>query len=654
MKPGVDRASGPLVKTQERWIAARRQALFPPPTEDTMDDHLLRWLLHYPLQRIEDLMVGLNLSAAALRRRLADLEDKDLVEHVTYAYSHQLKASKWYYLTTLGLVAVSAKEGVRPDLAARSWQADEQGLLHLLARLPTWLRTQDLLNRLIWGAPQALADSTGHLATIRWRWMRQYLVSFQENGKAGTCEADVALVLGRARQGSSIDQFATIFLLLDLGEYASWSRPLITQRLVSFLRYQATRQPPHPLLMVLVESELGLERWYQGALEASYQQKGRTLQGVIVNLSQELALEPWHFRGARLGTRIPCRLVDQLTFGPRTALPRGIFPRLIAVPSASTPSSAPKVPLVWGKFQERQYQRETRPATPAPQRDALLLLGRDMNQRLLQVMDLLYTFPYLTIEDLAHQLGGLLPQSVKRYLWQLKQWDCLEESKQTNVLTWKLSKQGLHYFAAAHRVPLTEVLVSTLTPEGSQSWQPGTYTLARQPRHTAGLYRLLLYLPPTIERNTTTYQLLWVETQLHNSRRYRYQERWHLFRPDAAVTYGFIGKQEVRQRSLLWIEWDNGTMSEARLVQKMQAYAFYLHSHEWRKYGQDAGTPYLLCFVPDAGQLLRMAHAASVLDGCGITVLLTTHTLLHDQGFAGPIWRQVIPAAAEEGMRTLW
>jgi hypothetical protein len=314
--------------------------------------------------------------------------------------------------------------------------------------------------------------------------------------------------------------------------------------------------------------------------------------------------------------------------------------------------------IVKGKFNDR-IKMKTIPTTPAQLRDALYLLGPEISQRLLHMLDLLFTYPLVSAEDLAFLLGGVAPGTVNRYLWELKQLQCVEEikhhpAKQEATSVWKLSEHGLSYFAASHRVPLASILLPTRTLDGAQNWQSGVYTLSRQPRHTAGLYRLLLHLPPLLQTTTSTYQLLWMESQIHNSRRYRYQERWHLFRPDATVVYGCLNKLGVLQKSILWIEWDNGTLSEARLLQKMQTYALYLHSHEWRKFGQQAGVPYLLGLVPDSGQLQRFARTATLLEGSGITVLLTTHDLFQDKRFAGAIWRQIIPATEEDDFRTLW
>src|SRR6266581_7512578 len=110
-----------------------------------VDWRLLHWLLRYPLQRADDLIVGVArwASRATAYRHVQALEANGLVESVLPKTPGTGK--RIYYLSNPGLhlLAVHLEKPVRQ--LARKWQADEAGLLRLLPRLPTLLVLQGVV-----------------------------------------------------------------------------------------------------------------------------------------------------------------------------------------------------------------------------------------------------------------------------------------------------------------------------------------------------------------------------------------------------------------------------------------------------------------------------------------------------------------------------
>src|SRR6266567_2506399 len=99
-----------------------------------IDWRLLHWLLRYPLQRADDLVVGVArwASRATVYRRLQGLEVTELVESVVPATRGTGK--RLYHLSNLGLY-VLARHLERPaSELAGEWQVGEAGLLRLMPR----------------------------------------------------------------------------------------------------------------------------------------------------------------------------------------------------------------------------------------------------------------------------------------------------------------------------------------------------------------------------------------------------------------------------------------------------------------------------------------------------------------------------------------
>ena len=181
-----------------------------------IDWRLLHWLLCYPLQRVDDLVVGVArwASRATVYRHVQGLEARELVESVLPRTPGAGK--RLYYLSNLGL-HVLAKRLDRParELAHR-WCADEAGLLRRLSRLPTLLLLQDVVNELITHAAEAMTTQARRPQLVRWTWQRDMTHRFQYRERTMRLFADGAVALRiRTQQGDggTLEQWYGLFIL---------------------------------------------------------------------------------------------------------------------------------------------------------------------------------------------------------------------------------------------------------------------------------------------------------------------------------------------------------------------------------------------------------------------------------------------------------
>jgi predicted transcriptional regulator len=181
-----------------------------------IDWRLLQWLLRYPLQRADDLVVGVShwASRATVYRHMQELVEHGLVEQVL---PKTPGAGKWlYYLSNLGL-HVLAVHLDRPagDLTHR-WHADELGLLHVLPRLSTLLLLQDVVNGLVTQTAEAMTTQGRRPHLVRWTWQREVTHGFQYRDQPMRFFADGAMALclrPHQSDGSTGDQWYGLFLL---------------------------------------------------------------------------------------------------------------------------------------------------------------------------------------------------------------------------------------------------------------------------------------------------------------------------------------------------------------------------------------------------------------------------------------------------------
>jgi predicted transcriptional regulator len=114
-----------------------------------IDWRLLHWLLHYPLQRVDDLVVGVArwASRATVYRHVQALDARGLVESVLPRTPGAGK--RLYHLSNLGLHVLAKYLDTPTRELVQRWKADEEGLLRRLSRLPTLLLLQEVVNGLV-------------------------------------------------------------------------------------------------------------------------------------------------------------------------------------------------------------------------------------------------------------------------------------------------------------------------------------------------------------------------------------------------------------------------------------------------------------------------------------------------------------------------
>lgn len=244
---------------------------------------------------------------------------------------------------------------------------------------------------------------------------------------------------------------------------------------------------------------------------------------------------------------------------------------------------------------------------------------------------------------------------------------------------WLLSERGLRHLAVSQHVPLSSILrpvkgkqkkrgKSQVGPEASPEqplppccevgaeeeqdanvyplppgkWQPGVYMLQKYLRHTAGVYGLVAAFAQAAQ-SEPTHRIRWFETGDRCSRRYSLSGSWHNFRPDAVLEY-LVEKGDRTERFLCWLEWDGGTMGTSSLREKVESYAQFVRSREWRRFAPSSAVPLLVIVVPDRGQWDRMSRVAQeALASTDLHVRMTMQPLLDEQGIGGEIWSEVVP-----------
>src|SRR5690348_7608582 len=73
-------------------------------SSEKLNSQILRWLLHYPLQRTEDVALGVQALEQTIRRHLLALSEAGLVEQVMFS------RFSWFYLTDQGIRSAAACE----------------------------------------------------------------------------------------------------------------------------------------------------------------------------------------------------------------------------------------------------------------------------------------------------------------------------------------------------------------------------------------------------------------------------------------------------------------------------------------------------------------------------------------------------------------
>ncbi|HVB24862.1 MAG TPA: replication-relaxation family protein [Ktedonobacteraceae bacterium] len=640
-------------------IQAERIALLS--SLEPLDWRLLSWLLRYPFQRADDLVVGMArwTSRATVYRHLQRLVQRELVASVVPKTPAEGK--RLYHLSNLGLHVLAAHLGTSASTLARDWHTDDAGLLRLVPRLPTLLFLQDLVNGLVTHAADALTTQGRRPTLVRWNWQRDLLHRFRYREQPLRLFVDgaVALCIERAQGDGKREAhwYGLLLLTTDLED-----ERVMRQRLERVLCWREcperwVRYQQMLPVMILAHSSRQCDHWQQAMTQAAHQLRVEPLVGATACISnrdgESQMSHPWRQHWRTLSTGLDCHLQDLLHPVPETALPPALRADGDAMTSDShhgpspvhptvsvSPTSLParlsriiREPLADGSVVGTQEQHG------GNEPETLAWLAWRVTPGQWQLLYLLLSHPLLAPAELALLLS-LQRQSVRCALSALHQRGCITPVATAVGQRWHLAPRGLHLVAAANRVPVRAIATvpdAVPTAEVPTVVQRGVAWLLHHIPHTAGVYSFFAHLAQAA-RQQPDQALCWWETGVQCERRYRVNEQWYNLRPDALAAY------TTGQRQLLfWLEWDRGTMNVRDLTVKFTAYAHYLASREW---GRDhPSVPMLVCVTPDIAQEQRIVRVAqaTLAQMQGFVLSTTTAPFLAEYGPLAAIWLPVLP-----------
>lgn len=640
-------------------------------SNQSVHNKIMRWLLRYPLQRVEDLMLALAASNKTVYRHLAQLIEEGLVEYITPSLSVKTTC-RLYYLSQEGILAAAEQERAGADTLARQWGANEQEVLSLLPRLPALVRLQDFINGLIVQAPGMLAYPGGHRAELTWHWRRDYCHTFEDQGRQWNYEADAVLYFHRKGQSSAKGEDYCALLFIDPDLSSNDNARQVRRRLEAALRYRARVEqgyngPMFPPLIVLARTPRQQEIWQHNATRVAAGLHAQPLIGAIAVVPSEQALENvWTLPWQKLSAAAPTRLRDLFLPLARDALPPG----LLQPQSAASPSSPSSDTLLQGAFMQRA--RRLRTLSPAPESDdteqeTLALLGLCLSQRHLEVLHLLYRYPLLSIEEIAAFLN-LQDETIIRYLYELRRYACVEKynkehgsngslpshgekdekgnsSAGFNGTRWQLSPRGLHFLAASRHVLLQDIAEPVLEGDEQPMLQRGIARLKQQLPRTLAIYTFFAALYDGMHERSASgaeHSVVWWEMGSHCEHRYSYRGNRHTLRPAAS----FVCKVGQKRLSA-WLELDGLIPNEPGLAARLETYALFVRSREWIAAGLST-LPMLLIVTAEAQRAEQIIELVNKhLAGTGMIVRLTVSASIAEHGPLATIWRQILPAPEE-------
>jgi DNA-binding IclR family transcriptional regulator len=621
-----------------------------------VDWRLLHWLLRYPLQNVDDLVVGVArwASRATVYRHMQALEAHGLVESALPKTPGTGK--RLYHLSNAGMHLL-ARHMNRPARAlARRWQADDAGLLRRLSRLPTLLVLQEVVNGLVTHAAEAMTTQGRRPWLVRWNWQRDVTHRFQYREQRMHFFADGAVALCvRTQQGESSvqDQWYGLFMLFTELDDERFMR-LRLERLLCW-RESPERWSSYQYMLpvlILARSQRQRDHWQRAVEATALKLRLDPLAGALacIPLPESAHFNPWLLNWRTLATDESCHLQDLLRPLPHMALPPSLLLEegeeeldvrsmsKISVVSVSSGTSSRYSRLVAGDLEGR--------ATHITQKDVeeqevIALLGLRLTPCHWSILHMLLAHPLLSDEELAAFLS-LQRKSARCSLYELHQLGCLEPIATLNGKRWHLCERALRLVAAATHVHIRNVATMSddrVESETSTVIQRGEAWLLQRIHHTAEIYSFFALLAQAA-RQEPEHVLSWWETGPVCERHYRLSEQWYHLRPDALAEYR-VGQQQMR----FWLEWDRGTMNVRDLTIKFTSYAQYIASREWTR--EDSMLPVLVCVAPDIAQERRMQRVAQarLAHAPGLLMLTTTEVLLHEQGPLAPIWLQSSQAA---------
>ena len=290
-----------------------------------LDWRLLHWLLRYPLQRTDDLVVGVARWAArpTVYRHLQALEANGFVESVLPKTPGEGK--RLYHLSNLSLHLVASNQKRSARDLAREWQADEVGLLRLLPRLPTLLVLQEVVNGLVTSAAEAMTTQGRRPCLVRWTWQWDMAHRFQYREQAMRWFVDGALALCiRASRGDNTtsERWYGLFLLFTELDDERLMR-LRLERLLCW-RECPERWPvyQHMLpVLILSTSPRQREHWQRAVEATALNLRVEPLAGALATLpsSERAHVNPWLLNWHSLATEKPCHLQELLKPLPLSA-----------------------------------------------------------------------------------------------------------------------------------------------------------------------------------------------------------------------------------------------------------------------------------------------------------------------------------------------
>src|SRR6266487_3233244 len=620
-----------------------------------IDWRLLHWLLHYPLQRADDLEVGVArwASRATVYRHMQALEAKGLVESVLPKTPGTGK--RLYHLSNLGLHLLARHVNRPARKLAQSWQADEAGLLRLLPRLTTLLVLQEVVNGLVTHAADAMATQGRRPRLVRWNCQRDVTHRFlyREQSMRFFADSLIALCI-RTQQddGSVLDKWYGLFML---------STELDDERLMRLRleRLLCWRESPerwssyqHMLpVLILAKSPRQRDHWQRAVEATTLKLRFDPLTGALacLHLSESAYVNPWLLNWRTLSTDMSCHLQGLLRPLPHAAFPSSVrleegedeerearSPSSASVTTVSAGTHSRLGHLVVGDLANRAaHVRQV----GLEEQEIIALLGLRLTPCQWSILSLLLAHPLLSDEELA-ELLSLQRKSVRCSLYELHQLGCLEPILTEVGKRWHLRGSGLHMIATACHMQIRNIAISpenTAVTEMPTEVQRGENWLLQHIRHTAGIYGFFASLAQAARREPGQ-ALCWWETGAMCERRYRVGEQWYNLKPDALAEYR-VGTQQMR----FWLEWDRGTMNVRDLAVKFTSYAQYIASRKWAR--ERSTLPRLFCVAPDIAQERRMQRVAQarLTPTPGVVLRTTTEVLLKELGPLAPIWLQGIP-----------
>src|SRR5579883_299638 len=162
-------------------------------TQAQQAEHLLCWLLCYPLLSCANLALFLGMDPSRVYRLLTILEERHVVEWVTPA-SQGARTHRLYHLSQEGLTLLAQRVHTESAAAlATRWGTREQDLLRLLPRLPTIFLVDSFLHGLVTFAP-AMHTHAGRRAQVRWHWHLDYRHHFLYRQRAERWQVDACVI----------------------------------------------------------------------------------------------------------------------------------------------------------------------------------------------------------------------------------------------------------------------------------------------------------------------------------------------------------------------------------------------------------------------------------------------------------------------------